>query len=166
MTFDKACHRLNAWIALSRGRLIDTGHAEQQAFRKVRPVHAAELCEFEQARHIRLPESYGRFLLEVGAVEIFSEEKTAGIEILPPAEIPDFSASVFSNYGDNLFPQVLLAVSLPKFGYFGGFLMDRKTQNYSLFYPDVPPELWIEESEPVDFEDWLIQLVNSRATKV
>lgn len=166
LTFEDACLRLSAWIALSQGVLIDTGHTERQAFRRTRHVHEIELHAFEQAHNLALPKSYRQFLIGVGAVEIFSGERTAGIDILPPADIAGFSASVFSNYGEDLFPQVLLAVSLPKFGYFGGFLMDSTEQNYSLFYPDIPPELWIEESEPLDFESWLVQLVNSRATKV
>lgn len=72
----------------------------------------------------------------------------------------------FENYGDDLYPELLIAVSLPALGYFGGFYQGMHSdRNFSIFYPDVPPEMWIEEADFIDFNDRIIFLANYPKTK-
>lgn len=161
MVMDDIYKQLNHWIALSNGELIEIGREQKYAFTRTAVWQEDKLQAFEERQAIQLPEDYKRFLLEVGSVELFVGEVSAGIEILSPHDVEAFSATVFSNYGDDLFPELFLTTSMPKWGYFGGFLLARESvDNYGIFYPEIPAELWIEEGDFVSFNDWMTQLVH------
>lgn len=166
MNIEECYDQLNNWIKQSNGSFI---HIDDRkfSFSKISPFSSDELSEFETNNHIQLPNDYKRFLIEVGAVDIFVGELSVGIEILSPSNIKSFSKSVFDNYGDDLYPEILLTTSIPKFGYLGGFWMNAKSkENDGIFFPEIPPELWIEECDFLSFNDWLIQFIQSRSKDV
>ncbi|MEX0448124.1 SMI1/KNR4 family protein [Xenorhabdus sp. SGI246] len=162
-----AYNLLNEWIVKSNGELIDLGDGELFSFILKKKFNHTELTNFESNNNLLLPDEYKDFLENVGSVDIFSSEITAGIEVLEPAEIKSFSKEVFEGYGEDLYPNLLLTTSIPKTGYFGGFWMLEESEScYSIFYPDVPPEYWIEEAEFSSFNEWIIKLVRSKSKKI
>ncbi|ADM99130.1 SMI1/KNR4 family protein [Dickeya dadantii] len=166
MNIENAYDQLNAWINTSNGSYIDIG-GERYSFSRLKTITKDELSNFESDNNLKLPNDYKSFLINVGCVNIFVGEKTAGIEIIPPTDIRNFSKSVFYNFGDDLYPRLLLTTSIPKLGYFGGFWMESESkENYGIFYPDIPPELWIEECDFIKFDDWLIKLVKYKSRKI
>ncbi|CEE95295.1 SMI1/KNR4 family protein [Xenorhabdus bovienii] len=158
---------LNEWIDKSKGDLIDLGDGELFSFSLKEKLSHSEIINFEYENNISLPNEYKDFLESVGSVDIFSSDITAGIEILAPAEIKNFSKEVFEGYGDDLYPNLLLTTSIPKTGYFGGFWMQGNNKDcYSIFYPDIPPEYWIEEAEFLSFNSWIVKLVESKSRRI
>lgn len=167
MNISDAYDQLNAWISTSNGSHIDIGGDERYSFSRLKNITEDELSKFESRSNLKLPDDYKSFLINVGCVNIFVGENTAGIEILSPSDIEEFSKSVFYNFGDDLYPVLLLTTSIPKLGYFGGFWMEGESKdNYGIFYPETPPELWIEECEFINFDDWIIKLVEYKSKKI
>ncbi|MEQ9880354.1 SMI1/KNR4 family protein [Pectobacterium aroidearum] len=167
MNIKEACDKLNEWISLSNGLPIDIGVSEKFSFARDKFFNEIELSDFEQKNKIKLPDDYKSFLISVGSVDVFIGELTAGVEILSPFDVEKFSKSVFDNYGDDLFPDLFLTTSIPKLGYFGGFLLGGDLgEDYGIFYPETPPELWIEECDFMSFNDWIIKLVEFKSKKI
>lgn len=163
MNIAEAYKQLNIWINKSQGTLIDIGSPHKYSFSRTESFSEEALVSFETTNNILLPVDYRNFLKEVGAVDILSTEKTAGIEILSPYAIRGFSKEVFDNAGDDLYPDLLLTTSMPKNGDLGGFWMKGDTaQNYGIFYPEMPPEFWIEDTEFTTFNDWFIELIEEK----
>lgn len=163
----EAYEQLNKWINKSNGKYIDIGEENDYSFSKVKSFTKSELIDFEFENDITLPDEYKRFLIDVGAVDIFVSEKTAGIEILLPGSIRSFSKSVFYNFGEDLYPRLLLTTSIPRLGYFGGFLIDEnRNDNYGIFYPEIPSEFWIDECEFINFNKWVVNLVKSKSKDI
>ncbi len=158
---------LNDWIGESQGAFIDIGGAQPFSFARLRTISPAELFAFEVDKNLPLPEDYKTFLCEVGAVNLFSTQYGSGIDILAPWDIESFSELVFQNYGEDPYPKLLLTTSIPQFGYFGGFWMERNApEHYAIFYPEVPPELWIEETEFGRFDEWIARLVMTKCKMI
>ncbi|QQA75036.1 SMI1/KNR4 family protein [Pectobacterium parmentieri] len=167
MNINDACLILNEWVFLSNGVLIDIGADEKYSFTRNAYLSESELSFFENESKIKLPGEYKEFLIAVGSVDIFVGEVSSGIEILSPFDVKKFSKSVFENYGDDLFPNLFLTTSIPKLGYFGGFLLDDELgNNYGVFYPEIPPELWIEECDFISFNDWIVRLIEFKSKKI
>jgi hypothetical protein len=158
--------QINQWIVESSGELIDIGVNDEYRFSRLALFEESDLRHFESSAGLVLPKQYREFLKNVGSVNLFVW-LGSGIRILAPSEIKDWSEKVFHNFGDDPYPDLLLALSMPAFGYYGGFLATMPgLDNYSVFYPDVPPELWIEEANFVEFDQWIIRLVDSKCRKV
>lgn len=167
MNISDAYDQLNAWINASDGNSIDIGGSERYSFSRLKSISEGELSEFELTSNLKLPSDYKSFIRNVGCANIFIGENTAGIEILSPDDIEEFSKSVFYNFGDDIYPELLLTTSIPKLGYFGGFWMAEESKcNYGVFYPEIPPELWIEECKFINFDDWIIKLVEYKSKKI
>ncbi|GKW26501.1 hypothetical protein PEC311524_40950 [Pectobacterium carotovorum subsp. carotovorum] len=167
MNIKEACDKLNEWILLSNGLPIDIGASEKFSFSRKKILNKNELSNFEKVSKINLPDDYKFFLITVGSIDIFIGEVSSGIEIQSPFDVKGFSKSVFDNYGDDLFPDLFLTTSIPKFGCFGGFLLDGESEgNYGIFYPETPPELWIEECDFMSFNDWVVNLVDFKSKKI
>ncbi|ACX86906.1 hypothetical protein Pecwa_1092 [Pectobacterium parmentieri WPP163] len=167
MNINDACLILNEWVFLSNGVMIDIGADEKYSFTRNAYLSESELSFFENESKIKLPGEYKEFLIAVGSVDIFVGEVSSGIEILSPFDVKKFSKSVFENYGDDLFPNLFLTTSIPKLGYFGGFLLDGDLgNNYGVFYPETPPELWIEECDFISFNDWIVRLIEFKSKKI
>lgn len=163
MNILEAYEQLNKWIDESNGKYIDIGEENDYYFYKVEKFTKSGLIDFEIENNITLPDEYKRFLINVGAVDIFVSEKTAGIEILSPGSIKLFSKSVFYNFGEDLYPHLLLTTSIPRLGCFGGFLIDKnRNDNYGIFYPEIPSEFWMDECEFINFNEWVVSLVKSK----
>jgi len=161
-----AYDQINRWIAESSGAPIDIGVEERCSFSRSRLFNENDLRDFESSSGVALPHQYRTFLKSVGAAKLFAVGGS-GIEVLSPSEIKGFSKKVFYNFGDDLYPNLLLAVSMPRFGYFGGFLVgEAEIKDYSVFYPDEPPELWIEEADFVQFDRWIVNLVKSKGEEL
>ncbi|WP_323637276.1 SMI1/KNR4 family protein [Pectobacterium polaris] len=167
MNIKEACDKLNEWISLSNGLPIDVGANEKFSFSRNAFFNESELSDFEIVMKIILPADYKAFLISVGSIDIFVGEVSSGIEILSPFDVREFSKSVFDNYGNDLFPDLFLTTSIPKFGYFGGFLLHGDSgSNYGVFYPETPSELWVEECDFMSFNDWVIKLIDFKSTKI
>ncbi|MDO3411450.1 hypothetical protein QWJ34_16915 [Saccharibacillus sp. CPCC 101409] len=159
----EAYDQINAWIRASGGDFIELDNGESYRFARRRTFPADELDAFERRAGIQLPAEYRRFLIGVGVVELFMGPLSPGIEILAPDEIADFSKKVFDGRGDDLFPKLLPAVSIPKTGCFGGFRPEAEREDrYGVFDPKISPGLRIEECEFCAFDDWVVQLVEAR----
>lgn len=158
-----AYDQINRWIAASSGSPIDVGLEDwESCFSRLRSFNEDDLLDFESNNGVKLPGQYRSFLKDVGSADLFG-----GVVVLSPAEIKRFSRSVFQNFGEDPFPSLFLAVSMPRFGYFGGFLLERAgVENFAVFYPEVPPELWIDEADFVQFDQWIIRLVESKARSI
>ena len=153
--------QLNDWIEKSQGNPITIGENINCAFLRKRTFTKADFINID----LHYPAQYIDFLINVGEVELFIEHGL-GIEFSGIDKIQAFSNLVFENYGDDLYPELLLAISLPALGYFGGFYQGiHSDHNFSIFYPDVPPEMWIEEADFMDFNDWIIFLVHTKNQK-
>ncbi|MFD0707157.1 SMI1/KNR4 family protein [Photorhabdus luminescens] len=167
MNIVDAYNQMNLWINSSNGEVINIGNSEKYSFTRLKLFSDAELYQFESDTKIKLPEQYKCFLINVGTVDIFSTDIDSGIEILSPLDVKNFSKSVFYNFGDDLYPNLLLTTSIPKFGYFGGFWTENQSNdNYSIYYPYIPPEFWIEEADFISFNEWFIRLVESKGKKL
>lgn len=163
----EAYDQINAWIRASQGQFIELDNGESYRFMRKRTFTGQALEAFEQESGIELPAEYKRFLIGVGGVELFVGPLTAGIEVLGPDEIQAFSRQVFEGYGKDLYPELLLGISIPKFGHFGGFRPgSERDERYGVFYPEVPQEQWIEECEFCAFDDWVANLVESRGRTI
>ncbi|GKX60219.1 SMI1/KNR4 family protein [Leminorella grimontii] len=163
MNINEAYEQLDNWIEKSQGTLIDISLPHKYSFSRVESFSEEALLSFESKNDIKLPIEYREFLKRVGSVDILSTEKTAGIEILSPYVIRGFSKEVFDNAGDDLYPDLLLMTSMPKTGDVGGFWMKGNCiQNYGIFYPEIPPEFWIEDTEFTTFNDWFIELIEEK----
>ncbi len=162
----EAYDQINAWIRASEGQFIDLDNGEPYRFMRKRGYSGQELEEFEQSLGIELPPEYKRFLIGVGAVELFAGPLSAGIEVLGPDEIQAFSSQVFDGDGEDLYPGLLLAVSMPKVGAYGGLRLDAEREaRYGVFYAETPPERWLEEGSFGAFDEWVADLVESRGTR-
>jgi hypothetical protein len=155
--------QINRWIEESMGELIDIGLEDRCCFSRRRLFEESELRSFEERENLILPTQYRDFLKSVGSSRLFAIGGS-GIDILEPSEIREWSQAVFDNYGDDPYPDLMLAVSMPRWGYFGGFqLAESEEENYSVFFPEVPPELWIEEADFLAFNEWIARVVESKA---
>lgn len=164
MNIAEAYNLLNLWIQESNGKSIDIKAENDFKFLLKKTFSEADILLFEQTKKTKLPTEYRNFLLKVGAVEIFAFEDYAGIEILSPFDIESFSKDVFDNAGENLYPELLLTSSIPRFGCFGGFLTEKNNnENFSIFYSDVPTDFWIIEAEFKSFDKWIIDMVKNKS---
>ena len=155
---NEAYIQLNSWIDKSNGKPIQISDGMEYSFIRKRKFTKSDFKDI----NINYPSQYIDFLIIVGEVELFIED-SLGIEIFGIDEVQNFSKQVFENFGDDLYPSLLLAVSLPTLGYFGGFYKEiDKNKNFSIFYPDIPAELWIEEADFIDFNEWIIFLVTTK----
>ncbi|NGZ77412.1 SMI1/KNR4 family protein [Saccharibacillus alkalitolerans] len=163
----EAYDQINAWIRASQGSFIELENGQPYRFARRRTFTGKELEAFEQSSGLELPAEYKRFLIGVGAVELFAEPLGAGIEIIGPDEIADFSEKALGSRGDGLYPKLLLAVSMPKFGCFGGFRPgSERDERYGVFRSAAPPKQGIEADGFTAFDDWLVKLVENRAAAV
>lgn len=150
--------QLNNWIEESQGKVIEIAEGIKYSFIRKRKFSHSDFKNL----NICYPSQYLDFLINVGEVELFIDD-TLGIEVLGVDKIKEFSKEVFEDYGDDLYPDILLTVSLPSLGYFGGFCNNIKgNKKFSIFYPDIPADLWVEEADFIDFNEWIIFLVNSK----
>ena len=46
-----------------------------------------------------------------------------------------------------LFPNILITISIPRTGEQAGFLLTKENENFGIFFPDIPPEEWEEDTE-------------------
>lgn len=163
---DKIFDKLEKLFSKSANQFVELD-GEYYEFNIVERISDDDLSLFEIRAGIELPSSYKNFLLNFGSVEIFATKNSSGITILSPDRVKLFSKSVFENYGDDLYPNLFLAVNLPSVGWFGGFDLTKNSKdNFALFFPEVPPKLWIEEADFVDFEEWLRLVISSNSNEV
>lgn len=149
--------QINAWIEQSQGMEIEIGTGQKFAFVRYRSISSQELAQFP----VQYPQAYQDFLVNVGEVELFIDNGL-GIEFLAFEKIEVLSAEICQTWS-NFYPQLLICLSMPALGWFAGFdLQQTILQNFSMFYSDVPIDLWLEEAEFQDFNTWLICLIESQ----
>ncbi len=164
MNFESACTQLSNWVNQSNGNPIDIGAEDDLfSFQPLKKDFEKEIFDFEKKYNISLPEDYVFFLRNVGTARFFIGEYSAGMEVISPGDIEKFPDLVFENTGEYLFPELLLVVSIPKTGAFGGFWMpEKRNENYSIFHSEAPPEYWIEEADFISFQSWIISIVKEK----
>lgn len=162
LEFTQACNQLARWIEQSQGQPIDIDSTESYAFLCEKRFTASDISTFEENYGVQLDEAYCYFLQRIGAARLFIGEYTAAVEFVAPDKLQHWSATVFENYGTDPFPQLLLCAGLLNYNFYAGFDLTRAERNFAFFYPDVDPEYWLEDADFVDFQTWVIHLVNSQ----
>lgn len=152
---------LEEWLKNSEdGAIVIDG--DEYSFNVIERFSNLDLLRFEIESNIKLPNQYKEFLLRFGAIELFSSDYSSGIEILSPYKVKEFSEDIFDNYGVNPYPNLFVSVNISSVGWFGGFDLTQETEsNFSVFFPETPPELWIEEATFISFNSWLKKIISS-----
>jgi len=82
------------------------------------------------------------------------------------ADVDKWSQQVFEGTDCNLFPNILITISIPRTGEQAGFLLTKENENFGVFFPDIPPEEWQEDTEFEKFEDWLENLMKEKLEEI
>lgn len=102
-------------INSSNGNLINYGKSKF-LFQKRKDVSLDEITNFEEKFKVNIPKPYKEFLLTIGSCTLFQDELLPGFDFLAPSEFYDWSQQVFEGTGCNLFPDILITVSIPRTG--------------------------------------------------
>ena len=97
---------------------------------------------------------------------MFQDELLPGFDFLAPNELYDWSQQVFEGTDCNLFPNILITISIPRTGDQAGFLLTKENENFGVFFPDIPSEKWEEDTEFEKFEDWLENLMKEKLEEI
>ena len=97
---------------------------------------------------------------------MFQDELLPGFDFLSPNELYDWSQQVFEGTDCNLFPNILITISIPRTGEQAGFLLTKENENFGVFFPDIPPEEWEADTEFEKFEDWLENLMKEKLEEI
>ena len=151
-TFNKTLTLLQDLIKQSGGKPIHFGN-ETYCFSRQSEVTLEQLTLFEQQYNVQLPEDFKTFLLTLGACTLFEDERGFSYQFYPPEQWESYAKEVFEGTGVYLFPHILL-VCYPIVGHQAGFVLGEEDQ-FGIFYSDIPPEYWEEDTELVPFSQWL-----------
>ena len=102
---------------------------------------------------MQVPEDFKTFLLSLGACTLFEDERGFSYQFYHPEQWESYAKEVFEGTGVYLFPHILL-VCYPTVGHQAGFVLGEEDQ-FGIFYSDIPPEYWEEDTELVPFSQWL-----------
>ena len=97
---------------------------------------------------------------------MFQDELLPGFDFLAPNELYDWSQQVFEGTDCNLFPNILITISIPRTGEQAGFLLTKENENFGVFFPGIPPEEWEADTEFEKFEDWLENLMKEKLKEI
>ena len=64
---------------------------------------------------------------------MFQDELLPGFDFLAPNELYDWSQQVFEGTDCNLFPNILITISIPRTGEQAGFLLTKENENFGVF---------------------------------
>jgi hypothetical protein len=157
--------KIKSLLNRSNGSPILLPNNESLYFIVHKRYEQSEIEAFETSFGIYLPNDYKEFMTEVGACDLYMDEYRLGIQIKRLEELEKYSKQVFIDL-DNPFPQLLLITSVTRIGDDGGFDLKRKEPNFSVFFNEIPAELWTEETDDwTTFSNWLTQLVDSNGDK-
>lgn len=159
--FKKILVDIQDLIKSSNGNLINYGKSNF-IFKKRYDVSLDEINGFEEKYKVKFPKIYREFLLTVGSCTLFQAELLPGFDFLSPNELYDWSQQVFEGTDCNLFPNILITISIPRTGEQAGFLLTKENENFGVFFPDIPSEEWEEDTEFEKFEDWLENLMKEK----
>lgn len=163
--FQKTLLDIQNLIESSNGNLINYGNSKF-IFKKRCSVSIEEVASFEEKYKINIPKSYKEFLLTLGSCSLFQDELLPGFDFLAPNELYDWSQQVFEGTDCNLFPDILITISIPRTGEQAGFVLAKEKENFGVFFPDIPPEEWESDTEFEKFEDWLENLMKEKLEEV
>ena len=65
---------------------------------------------------------------------MFQDELLPGFDFLSPNELYDWSQQVFEGTDYNLFPNILITISIPRTGEQAGFLLTKENENFGVFF--------------------------------
>jgi len=151
-TFNKTLSLLQDLIKQSEGKPIHFGN-ETYCFSRQSEVTPEQLTLFEQQYNVQLPEDFRTFLLTLGACTLFEDERGFSYQFYHPEQWESYAKEIFEGTGVYLFPHILL-VCYPTVGHQAGFVLGEEDQ-FGIFYSDIPPEYWEEDTELVPFSQWL-----------
>lgn len=158
MNISDAYKKLNEWLDNSNGNPINIGDGIYYSFKRKKKY---ELEDFEN-NFEGYSSDYIDFLINVGEVDLFIDD-TLGIEFLAFEDRVKFENEVFSDPLYSEYPDILICVSIPKVGYVGGFShQNNKGANFGIFFPEVPLDLWLKETDFISFNEWVIFLVDTK----
>lgn len=139
----------------------------QLRFVQVKKYSAAELATALRSTQLALPESYVRFLTEVGACDLYVEHglNAVGeqrimrtISFFPVETLLEYNRSVSPDLVGNLSKFIVVGSDLSN--HFFCFSLSRESENFGVFTPDVYAEEWHNEPEGwYDFGEWLRLLI-------
>lgn len=165
MTFEEALDQLVVWLDESLGAPITLPSGQSKGLRLTQDYTLDEIEEFEDEWDLDFPEPYRRFLLKVGACEIFygGTGVGRGISFSRLDAIPELYHEYFDRQDSLLFARFL-----PIGGVYGtqqvaAFDLSRAgDDNFSLFSDEQQATEWAANSESIQwlsFAEWVIQLV-------
>ncbi|MDO5105925.1 SMI1/KNR4 family protein [Capnocytophaga sp.] len=149
---------INELLLKSKGKMIPYGDNEYR-FELKQKVSQEEILQFERQYNISFPVDYKDFLLSVGACTLFETDYGLGVDFLSPDAIFGWSKQVFEGTGVDLFPDCLIVGSAN--GHPMGFFIQKQEANFGVFYADIPPEYWEKDTDFMNFNSWLADLIQS-----
>lgn len=150
---------INDLIEESDGSLINI-NGDFFTFKRRKSVIENEIFQYEKEARVKLPIEYCDFLLSVGSCSIFNNEYGDGYVFLSPNEIIDWEKEVLQDDYPIIQGNIILTMSNPSLGYIGGFNIKEDMNNFGIIYPDIPPEMWIDEVIFQSFYEWLGNLLS------
>ena len=124
-TFQENLTILQNLLQQSAGKPVHYGN-ETYRFTQQAKVTEEELASFEQQYNVRLPEDFKTFLLTLGACTLFEDERGFSDQFYAPDQWESYAKEVFEG-----------------------------TDQFGVFYSDVPPEEWEEDTDLMPFSQWL-----------
>ena len=157
VTFDDAI------AALERHLANDTKQFERGTI-----ATDADVTTFQDRHGVMLSAHYRTFITTVGASRLFIDERGNGIDFIGLDQLQAYSERIFYNFGDDLFPDLLLIASLPGIGAWGGLIPSTDDPDFALLWPDTDPATWnsrVEETY-IRFSKWIVEITKSSGEKV
>lgn len=156
---NEAYNTINDLIKKSNGNLIKINE-KHLSFKRRKLITKDDISQYERKSGIKLPIEYCDFLLSVGSCYLFGDEYGVGYIFLAPDEIIDWQKEVLQDECSIINGLITLTMSNPNIGYIGGFNVKEDINNFGIIYPDIPPEIWINEVTFQSFNKWLGDLLS------
>lgn len=152
----KIIHHL---IEKSDGNLIDL-NGQSFSFKRRKFITQEDIIQYEENAGMKLPIEYGDFLLSMGSCALFGDEYGEGYVFLAPNELIDWQKEVLQEEYPIIHGSITLIMSNSNLGCIGGFNLKEKMDNFGIIYPDIPPEMWMDEVKFQSFNKWLDNLLS------
>ena len=164
MTFTEALDKLVLWLDESQGAPIALPSGQTKGLRLTQDYTLDEIEDFEDEWDLDFPESYRKFLLQVGACEVFygGPGPGRGVSFSRLDAVPELYHEYFDRKDSLLFTRYLPIGGVYAQQYVLAFDLSRESEdNFALFSDEQQASDWAanESTTWLRFEDWVIQLV-------
>ncbi len=159
MKIDKIYNIINDLIQRSNGNLIEI-NGKFFSFKRRKLITQNDIFQYEKNSGMKLPIEYCDFLLSVGSCALLGDEYGEGYIFLAPNELIDWQKEVLQEEYPIIHDSIILIMSNPNIGYIGGFHLKENLNHFGIIYPDIPPEIWINEVIFQSLNEWLDNLLS------